>query len=175
MKTSNIIILTIAVLFMALLTAAMFTLRNNVLTAVEIAERQSKYRAIPVEEFDRLDFADRWVVRVRRGRDYKVEVKPEEGASLQPDVARRNGTLYFTTGATAESDTAKAYAKITAPSLREIKAADGSRISLEGFQSDSLSVILEDGFFTGKENSFHHISFKTSGDSQVEMVDDPDK
>jgi hypothetical protein len=54
--------------------------------------------------------------------------------------------------------------------LKEIRAEQGAKILMENFQSDSLSVILESGVdFTGKDNHFKYVSFKTPGDSWLQF------
>ena len=56
------------------------------------------------------------------------------------------------------------------PFLDEIKAKQGVKILIENFESDSLSVLLENGVeFTGKDNHFKYVSYKTPGDSWLQF------
>ena len=79
--------------------------------------------------------------------------------------------MYFKVDSTPEKENSgKLYARITMPFLKEIRAEQGAKILMENFQSDSLSVILENGVeFTGKDNHFKYVSFKTPGDSWLQF------
>lgn len=171
MKKSNILLLTIAALFIGLVAAGMILLRSDVLKLVAIAERTNKYETVPTETFNRLAISDKWKVSVRQGIRHKVEVMSDDGSSVKPTVESKNGILYLN----AEGDSGLAHAKITAPSIREIMAGDSSQISFEGFQQDSLQVVLENGAFISKEVKYRHISIKTIGEVLVELTDDPNK
>lgn len=166
MQTSKKIILTAALLFIALLVAGLWMLKHDLQPILE-KENQKKYQTVSAGRFESLDFSANWNVRIKQGREFIVEL--QEGTSSKPKVENINGTLYFKTD-TGNQDTL--YAKITVPSMKNIKAVRGAKVHLENFDSDSVKVMLDGGAFSGKNNHFKHISFKTSGDASLEFSED---
>ncbi len=128
-----------------------------------------------VDPFEALDFSAHWIVRIKQGREHKVEVAVAEGGGLKPTLENVDGTLYFHAERTNRPETTEGLrARITVLSLREIKAVRGTEIRLENFEIDSLHIILEDGgSFTGVESKIEHVSFQTSGEARIEWTDDP--
>ncbi len=137
------------------------------------ADAKNKYKTVVVGNFEALDFSAGWKVKIIQGKECKLELSMKEDSTLKPGFENSNGTLYF------KSDTSKnnkqsgsMVARVTMPSLKTIKAISGTKILLENFKSDSLNIVLENGgAFTGKNNRFKHLSFKTSGDARLEFTD----
>lgn len=148
--------------------------RNVVLQFLHKTAAESKYKALPVAEFERLDFSANWNVRIWQGSEFKVEVAIDENSTGKPNLENIAGTLYFKMQPIDSMENLQPmYAKIIAPSLKGIKAMRGTKISLESFQSDSIQLILEDdNAFTGYNNHFNYILFKTSGDVSLKLTDD---
>lgn len=177
MKTSKKILVTVAGILIALLVAGLLMLRNDLLRLLSQEESENNYQEVPVDTFEALDFSSRWTVRIRQGREHKVEVAVAEGDALKSRLKNVDGTLYFHAESAGEQETTeRIQARVTLPTLREIKAARGTEIRLESFEADSLSIILEDSVsFTGVENEIVHLSFQTYGEALIQWTDDPFK
>lgn len=176
MKKNKKILLIAAGIILVLLISSLLVLRNDMWSALNKAGLESNYETVAADNFDRLDFSDQWIVKIRQGRGYKVQLAVEQGAGLKPRLENIGGTLYFKVEEADARDTQKVHAKVTMPDLKEVKAAGGTKIYLENFESDSLSILLENGVaFTGKNNHFNHISFKTSGEALIQLTGDPDE
>ena len=156
------------------LVISLIVTRNVALQFLHKAAAESKYKAVPVADFERLDFSSNWNVRVWQGNEFKVELAIDENSVWKPNLENIDGTLYFKVLAVDSVENSKPiYAKIIAPSLKGITARRGTKISLEHFESDSISLVLEDGnAFTGYNNHFKYILFKTSGDVSLKLRDD---
>ena len=174
MKSSRkILLITGCVVLIGLVTSLIVT-RNVVLHFLHKTAAESKYKAISVADFERLDFSGNWDVRIWQGNEFKVELAIDENSVWKPSLENIDGTLYFKVKAVDSIENSQPiYAKIIAPSLKGITAKRGTKISLEHFQSDSISLVLEDGnSFTGYNNHFKYILFKTSGDVLLKLTDD---
>ena len=158
------------------LITSLVVMRNVALQYLHKAAAESKYKAVPVTDFERLDFSSNWNVRIWQGSEFKVEVAVEENSPWKPSLENINGTLYFKMlGIDSTKNSQPIYAKIIAPSLKGITALRGTKISLEHFQSDSIRLVLEDGNdFKGYNNHFSYMFFKTSGDVSLKLTDDED-
>jgi len=172
MKTSKKLLLSVAGLIIAILIIFVAILRDTVQSIQLRTEIKRNYRTVSVDDFERLDFSSHWIVRVKQGKECKVELTAEDDSVFRGGLKNINGTLYFKVdSAMAKNNTDSIYVRITMPSLRVIKAVRGTKIHLESFQSDSLRVILENGCeFTGNNNSIKHASFKTSGEVTLQFT-----
>jgi hypothetical protein len=176
MKSSRkILLITGCVVLMGLVISLVVT-RNVALQFLHKIAAESKYKAVAVTDFERLDFSSNWDVRIRQGSEFKVELAVDENSVWRPNLENINGTLYFKMQAIDSVENSQLiYAKIVAPSLKGIKAMRGTKISLEQFQSDSIQLILEDrNAFKGYNNHFSYMFFKTFGDVSIELTDDGD-
>jgi hypothetical protein len=173
MKTSTKIILAIAGFVIVYLVISMVVLRNKVLSVAKTSE--TKYKTVLVNNFEALDFEGHWSVKIKQGREHKVEVAIDQDSTLLSKLKNIDGTLYFNVEETEEKEKAGSIkVNITTPSLRSIKAKLGTTIHLKNFKSDSIWVVIEDsGAFTGEENQFIFTSFKTSGNVNLQIIDDP--
>lgn len=172
MKTSKKILLSVAVLIIVLLIVFVAILRDTVQSIQLRTEIIRNYKTVAVGDFERLDFTSHWIVRIKQGRECKVELTADYDSIFRGALENKNGTLYFNVDSVMEKDhTDSIYVRITMPSLQEIKAVRGTKIHLESFQSDSLRVMLENGCeFTGNNNTIKHASFKTSGDAALQIT-----
>ncbi len=172
MKTSKKIIITVAGIILILLIITIMLLRNGVQSLQLKEELKLNYKAVSFGNFDKLDFSSHYIVRINQGKECKVEMAVEGDSIMKPRLENVHGTLYFKVDSTLEkADTGSIHVKITMPSIRLIKAVQGTKIQLDYFQSDSIRVVLEDGCsFTGNNNTIKHVSFKTSGDNQVQII-----
>lgn len=172
MKTSKKILLITTGLVIVLMIVILVVFQNNLQTLQ--TESASQYNKVSTGKFERLDFSPHWMVNIRQGNEYKVELAADDDAILKPRVENVDGTLYcFIDSAQALSSHRIMHVKITAPVLQGIKAVRGTKIHLENFKSDSLRLILENsGDFTGSNNHFKWISFKTSGDISLQLTED---
>jgi hypothetical protein len=176
MKLSRkILLITGCVVLIGLITSLVVT-RNVALRFLHKTAAESKYKAVTVIDFERLDFSANWDVRIRQGNEFKVELAVDENSVGNPKLENIGGTLYFKVqGIDSIKNSQPIYAKIVAPSLKGIKAMRGTKISLERFQSDSIQLILEDrNAFKGYNNHFSYMFFKTFGDVSLELTDDGD-
>jgi len=169
MKTSKKILLFVGSCTIVTLVIYVVILRNTVQTARSKTEVKHDYRTVSIDNFEKLDFTSPMIVRIKQGKDCKVEYTAEADSVLKPMIENINGTLYFKADSTENS--ASMHVIITMPSLLEIKATGGTEIQLENFQSDSVNVILRNGcVFKGKNNSLKRVFFKTSGDASLELT-----
>ncbi len=176
MKSSRkILLLTGCVVLMGLVTSLIVT-RKVALQFLRKTATESKYKVVPVADFERLDFSANWDVRIWQGSEFKVELAIDKNSAWKPKLENINGTLYFKAQAVDSTENSQPiYAKIIAPTLKGIKAMRGTKISLEHFQSDSIQLILEDGnAFKGYNNHFSYMFFKTLGGVSLELTDDGD-
>ena len=176
MKSSRKILLITGCVVLIGLVASLIVTRNVALQFLHKTAAESKYKPIPVTDFERLDFSSNWDVRIWQGNEFKVELAIDENSPWKPNLENIDGTLYFKQQAVGSVENSQPiYAKIIAPSLKGIKAIRGTKISLEHFQSDSIQLILEDGnAFKGYNNHFSYMLFKTFGDVSLELTDDGD-
>jgi hypothetical protein len=174
MKTGNKILFTIAVLILVAIMIGLMTVRKDLQLMVSKERLQNKYKTMKVGNFDKLDFSSNWDVKIFQGKEFQVKIKIDEAAVLKPMLENIAGTLYLKAEAISGKEyTGSLLAKITVPSLKMIKAVQGTKIQLENFQSDSLNILLENaGAFTGKNNDFKNISFKIAGDTRLQFMKD---
>ena len=169
MKTSKKIILFAAGIIIVSLVYYLVILRNTVQSVRLTTQVKHDYKAVSVDNFEKLVFSSPMIVRIKQGKECKVEYTAEEDSVLKPMVENINGTLYFKVDSTVNAGSM--HVRITMPSLQGIKATGGTEIQLENFQSDSLSVILGNGcVFKGKNNGLKRVFFKTSGDASLELT-----
>lgn len=173
MKRSRKIVLMIGGIVIVLLSSGLMVMRTDLLFALRKSESESNFKTVVVENFKALDFSADWIVNIRQGSEYKVELAFDKETLRTPKMENVNGTLYFTVDSLQSNDKSKSiYAKITAPALHHIKGVKGTTIHLRDFESDSISLVLENGcVFTGNNNHFKNISFKTSGDVSVQLTE----
>ncbi len=174
MKSSKkILFITGGIVLVGVITS-LLVMRNVALQFFRKTEAESNYKTVAVADFERLDFSKNWDVRIWQGNEFKVELAIDENSIWKPTLENVDGTLYFKVKAVDSIENSQPiYAKIIAPSLKGITAKRGTKISLENFQSDSISLVLEDGnSFTGYNNHFKYILFKTSGDVLLKLTDD---
>jgi hypothetical protein len=171
MKTSKIILVAVAC-FIIILLITMLLLIKYTLQPLQIkAGLKHNYKAIPADNFQKLDFSSHFIITIKQGKECKAEMAFGEDSVLTPTVKNLNGTLYFKVDSTVQiKNSAMLYVRITMPLIKEIRAERGAKINLENFQSDSLNVVLENGVeFTGKDNHFKYLSFKTPGNSWLQF------
>lgn len=155
MKTSKKILLTIAVILVAIWTITLFMARKD-MRLIMASRSVLEYKPVPVDKFNGLDFSSNWIVTIKQGKDCKLELAFEKGYTHKPELNIIHSTLYLRS---AEN----IHARITAPSLQAIKAVGNTQIHMKTFWSDSLTVILQDSSsFSGSKNDFSYISFKAS-------------
>lgn len=176
MKTSQKILITALGFVTALLIISMVILRDHIQTVFTNTALENKYQLIPVEKFDRLDFSSNWIVTIKHGEAYKLELAIDDSMAFKPIVRNIDGTLLFSMDTTQiKQNTGRIRARITTPLLKAIRLVNGTRIHLVNFQSDSLAIDIENGcVFTGRDNKFKHLSFKSSGYARIELTETPD-
>lgn len=172
MKTSKKIVLAVAGFIIVLFFIAVMLLRNGVQLLRQNDWIANQYKEISVNEFDRLDFSSRWIVKIRQGKECYVESTADQGSPLKPTIENRNGTLYFRVDtASAGTFTDSLYVRITMPALRSVKASQGADINITDFMGDSLLVTLEDGCtFSGMNYNIKYITFKTAGENILNIT-----
>lgn len=176
MKSSRKILLITGCVVLIGLIISLIVTRNVALQFLRKTAAESNYKDVPVADFESLNFSANWDVRIWQGNEFKVELALDENSAWKPNLENINGTLYFKVQAIDSIENSQpVYAKIIVPSLKEIKAMRGTKISLENFTSDSLRLILEDGnAFKGYNNHFSYMFFKTFGEVSLELTDDGD-
>ncbi len=174
MKTSIKILIGIAVFVIGLLIYLASTLHSIINTKQLIAESKYKYKSQTVESFDKIDLSSHWSVRIRQGKECKVEVSSTNNASLKPMVENINGTLYLKCDTSVvQHDSIRILVRISMPQLQEIKAMRGSQISMFDFTSDSIIFILNDRCeFKGKNCTFKKVSYITNGEVSLNITND---
>jgi hypothetical protein len=174
MQPSKKLLLTIAALLLILLITALSVLRKDMQVLLAEAGLINKYKTLQVGNFEALDFPANWNVRIRPGREYKVELPADDYSELESGVEKSNDTLYFRYAGASDSSRS-IDVRITSPSLRSIKAAPGTRIYLQNFRTDSLWVSLGDsGSFISKNNHIVDLNLITSGKTSLKIIDSMD-
>lgn len=157
-------------ILVALLVAALMVIRND-LAWLLAQESKVTYEEFAVGKFTALDFPANWDVKVRQAREYKVEIATEGIAGAKPTVENLGGALLFTTADSA-AGVGRIRARITLPLLQSIKGGPGTKIDIGEFESDSVSVSLENGgTFVGYNNLFKFLSLKSSGEASIQITD----
>ncbi len=171
MKTSKKILISTAGILIAIFITGLMFFRSEVNSIMASADLKMPFSATEVGEFYNLDFSSNWTVNIRQGRRHEVEVARD--GTFEPKVENIQGTLYFKIDSTSSDGEGNLYARITTPDIKKIKATGTTRIELKNFQSDSLTVILEDrGIFISDKNTIKHVFYQTSGEASIEFTDD---
>jgi hypothetical protein len=173
MKTSNKILIATAGLLLALLVFTLAVLRNDMLSVIK-TESVTTYKVVDVGSFNKLDVSSNWVIKIKQGYKYKVELEDGEGSSLNPQLETRAGILYFiVSGSRGKDITGCLHARVTVPDLESITVLGNSKIIMNNFQADTLKVMLGDSVsFQGHNNIFNLVSFNTSCKSWVQLSKD---
>jgi len=142
-------------------------LRSSLNSIHAKAALKEKYKAVPVGNFDKLNFSSRLNVRIRQNKTCLVELAAKDDSIFKPRIENINGTLYFSIDSTiAKENPDSIHMRISMPTLYEINALKGAKIHLESFKSDSLQVTLANGcVFSGNNNTLLKVSYKISGDA----------
>ena len=172
MKTSKKILLFIAILIIAVLVGYVSILRKTVQKLRSVEEAKYQHKTVTVDSFEKLSFSSPMLVKISQGKDCGVEIITGKNSMLKPGVKIIDRTLYCSIDSISESqNTDSIQVRITMPLLHEIKAARGTDIYLSNFQTDSLTINLEDGCaFKGKNNTMKQVSFNTSGNNTVQIT-----
>ncbi len=175
MKTTHKILLGITGFLIIYLITGLVALRNETMELLSKTQLENKYKTMPVDTFAGVDFSAHWNVIIKQGKEYKVELAADESGVLKPNLENREGMLYFKVETVGEVKNQRINAKVTVPSLKEIKIVQGTNLHLGNFTADSLNIVLENGGeFIGNNNQINYTSFKTSGDAWLQLTDDPD-
>jgi hypothetical protein len=171
MKTSIKLILTTTGFLITLLIISLLFLRKDIQSLLN-AELIFKYHEIPVEKFQSLDFSSHWIVKIKQGTKCKVELVSNESKVLKPRLKNISGILHFDVDSSGDSLSGESlHARITLPSIQTLKTVNNTKITIENFITDSLVVELLDGAsFKSKNNTIKHVTYKTYGNSLLEVI-----
>lgn len=167
MKTSKKIVIATGSFLVIILIGSLFVMRNDMLT---ILERSSvvKYKSVSVDYFEEIEFSGNWKVRIKPGRVCEVQVEAKNDTFPKPRLEKRNGKQLFITKAKNEV----VHAKVSVPLLKKVIASHGAKIHIQDYPADSILIELKDSSsFTGKNNQFGTISFKTSGEASIQITE----
>jgi hypothetical protein len=169
MKSSKVILLFTAAVIMVVIIIFSVILRNTIQIR-RSAEHVVIYRTLPLGDFNRLKLSDYMHVSIRQGKECRVEY-PTATDSLKLLVNNLNGTLHIQADSTFGSANRNlAAVKITMPLLFEIAADHGADIQMGFFEMDSIRITLGEGcIFNGSNNTLKQVTFKTSGDAQINI------
>lgn len=166
MKTSRKLIWITTGFVLIVLVVFMVNLRQVMLTTLTNGTRAGQYKLVHTQPFARLDISSPMILRIRQGKECRVEYAGEPQAG-ELKVWNLNGTLYLRTDSLCK-DTL--HIRITMPVMHGLKASNGSRIKLENFQSDSVFIDLQGNcLFHGRNNTLQHVVFKTTGENTVDL------
>lgn len=131
-------------------------------------ERAQQYIELPTDAFSKLAVDGHWEVRIKQGREHKVEVAGINGLH---NMVNTDGTLHFV------ADTANAggiqKARVTVPSLTYLSAHGYSTIRMDAYTIDTMYVSMHNGTkLIGKNNNIKFFSLNTFGEVAVELSDD---
>lgn len=165
MKTSTKLLLTAAGIIVAFFITSMFVIREDLKAAIRDSKHYREYTAVDVNLFESITIQGDVFLRVRQDRDQKVEISGEQ-VDLSA-IRVEDGTLML-------ESVEETYAIVTMPSIETLTILKGAHLKMENFDMDSLQIILRDSStFTGAENVLEYTSFEVSGNSKIELVDDP--
>lgn len=174
MKTSVKILLTTAGVLIAIMVTGITLLKNDARTIALKSRLINEYGLVSVEPFDHIILGEGWDVKVSQGRAYQVEIDLELIERSEALVKSDDGILHFMDALRDSSDTELKLARVTVPKLRSIEATKKTKILLRDYITDTLSVNMNGGGdFSSKENQIEYLSFKSSGESSFEWLDDP--
>jgi hypothetical protein len=172
MKKTKILFLSTAAFVLLFLVYALAVLRKDIQTLVARADKELKFTPVEVPAFSSLSVPANWKVKIKQGRDFKIELAAYGNASLKPAIEVIKDTAILkidTTYVLSFTDTV--YARVTMPQVNKIYASEGAHIRLENFTSDSVCLMLCNGVvFSGKNNSFKYVGYKTSGEVRIEIT-----
>lgn len=171
MQTSKKILITTTGILLAILVSSLMLLRSEVQTIFEAQAAVNPLTNVPVEPFKVVHLSGNWKVQIRQGRTYKVEVAFDSENKYLPQVENRNDTLHLL----IKGDSSLAVrATVVTPFLSGIKA-ENADITLKNFELDSVAIKLHASHLKGEENKFLYTSYETTGNSEIEFLDDPYK
>jgi hypothetical protein len=169
MSGSKKILLFVTLTFLVAMVLGLFMLRNELQTVL-VQETKINFKEIDMGKFENIDCSANWNLRIVQGRAYKVEWAVAD-ENMKPTFVNINNTLFI------EHDTAVNMlrsARITIPFLRNLQIGEGTILSLESFETDSLHIVLEkNAKYLSKENNVKFQSIKTKGESEIQMITDP--
>jgi hypothetical protein len=164
MKTSKILLLITAILFLIAFVVFSVILKNSIKDLQINSPVYSSYEKLPSDVFHSLNITKGLKVRIRQGKICRLEIA---SSHIRPFVGITNGILTIRLDS-SNSSKELLPVRITMPALNEIQASGPTHIHLGFFQSDSIHVKLFDScVFESDNNQLKRISFETSGYSQL--------
>ncbi len=174
MKTSLKIVFTTAGVMIALLVAALMVLHEDLKTYLATKELIINYQPVSVPEFQNIDITGLWKIKVRQGREQKLEIG--QANSIDWSVESNDGVLFIRRDTTIDKvsiDTC--FARITVSKLLSIQMRSGGEIYLDDLSQDTLSVKFNNGgSLKGYGNKIKYMELDTYGEVLVQLKDDPD-
>jgi hypothetical protein len=167
-KTSKKILIIAFGFITVLLIGSMIIIRDDIETLFTTRTALEGFKPFAVEKFERIDFSANWSVTIKQGPGYKLEIANKDSSATKLRIYVENKTLYFSVDTIQSTSTPENIkVRITTPSLKSITSMKGTRIH--------LSNIIQDGcVVTGTDTSFKFVSFKSSGDTRIELRATPD-
>ncbi|WP_299452823.1 hypothetical protein [uncultured Microscilla sp.] len=152
MKTSHKILL-IVVGFVGL-----FALVGGWMLRLEVkarvAQKRHQYRTIDLSQAPQLELRGRWQVTIQQGSQAKLSLAKSD---VPPVITNTQETIRLKV--TKASPVLKA--RITLPTLKYLRLANGTTVVLQNFKVDSLAVRLSpQASFTGRNNEFVYLQVK---------------
>jgi hypothetical protein len=174
MKTSTKIVITLSAALLVAFLVGLLLVRNDLKHFLVESERE-RYKTMTVDTFQSIQLSSKWDVKIRQAKQFKVMLDIRD-TIYNPVIHNVNGTLRLQIDSTFwKNNGPYVHARITLPDLRGISAEGNTRINIEDFKSDSLSITIDDGCtFTGRENTFEKVFFESRGDARIELTDRPD-
>lgn len=174
MEPARIRIISIGALISILLITTMVIIRNDVQTHFENQILQNKYKLIQVESFKQLDFSQYWTATIKQGIEYKVELLVAGNELAESTLEVVDGILYLRRDSTHSKESQQNFlVTITTPQVMKIRAEGNTKICVQGFTADSLTLELEKGsYYTGRENNFKQVFVSAVGGREIPPADE---
>ncbi|MCV9386426.1 DUF2807 domain-containing protein [Reichenbachiella ulvae] len=171
MKTSKKILLTFTGVLIALLICGMMLLRSDLEALPNIGY---EYETVSSNQFHSIKVDGNWSIKLRQRAQHKVEVEGRAKDIMNKLFKVDNGVLMITKHENPENQAL--HLRISSPLINKIDASNGTEIYMDGFDSDSLEIRLENNSsFISSENMLEKTTIETSGNSWIQLIDDPMK
>lgn len=173
LKKTSKILLGILGSVMALMVVGLIILNKDLIAYQEAKPNQIRYESVAVGEFEHATFSGSWRVRVRQGREFKLEIGFPDSLRWSSNLSSDTLRLELDT---TRDNTIKpiGYARLTSPFLLSIRLDTANELYLDELTQDSLQIFYaQDGTLGGFGNTITHLNVDANGRVLIALEDDP--
>lgn len=129
-------------------------------------------RYFKVKDFERLEMGSAFIITVRQGNTYNVEVRGRE-QDVKEIVAKTTGNtleLSYPSSWGSSKNRKEVYVTITMPKLTGVDFSETSKSTVSGFSSDKMSVSVSGASTANFTVNAKNLSLDCSGASSLKLV-----